>query len=299
MLKKSCFLLLMSGVLVTAVAQKKPAAVNAIMGNTGLETGTQEKRTPPKGGFTEVDAREVFRIKVPEGGANGAAIAFHPKEKLYYAAQAGNQDFPMVIFNEAGEIITSEQKTLADTRGLWYNPRSRQLEGNAYKDGGWFYYELNREGIPAVIKVTREGRNQPDDHSPGILNTADNEVLFLSGMEFICYNTSGQPLNKKFSLKIQSKNEADYSEITQAFFEEHYNYRSFIYTGTKGAEIGLLNITRKRVELYDIKTGYMTKVVSLPLDFKPESFFNFTYANNTYFLFNKETRQWTGFREKE
>ncbi len=298
MLQKSCLFVLFLAVMGSTQAQKKPAAVNAIMGNTGLETSASETRTSPKGGFTEADAKIVFRIQVPEGGANGAAIAFHPKEKLYYASQAGNKEFPIVLFNEAGEIVSSEQKTQADTRGLWYNPRSRQLEGNAYKDGGWFSYELNREGFPATIKITREGRNQPDDHSPGILNTEENEVLFLSGMEFISYNTSGSPLNKKFTLKIQSKNEADYSEITQTFFEENYNYRSFIYTGRKGQEIGLLNINRKRVELYDIKTGYMTKTVSLPLDFKPESFFNFTYANNTYFIFNKETRQWVGFREK-
>lgn len=298
MLQRFCLLFTFCASVGTLHAQKKPAAVNAIMGNTGLETSASETRTPPKGGFTEADAKIVFRINVPEGGANGAAIAFHPKEKLYYASQAGNKEFPIVLFNEAGEIVSSEQKTHADTRGLWYNPRTRQLEGNAYKDGGWFSYELNREGFPVTIRITREGRNQPDDHSPGILNTEENEVLFLSGMEFISYNTSGFPLNKKFTLKIQSKNEADYSEITQTFFEENYNYRSLIYTGRKGQEIGLLNINRKRVELYDIKTGYMTKTVSLPLDFKPESFFNFTYANNTYFIFNKETRQWVGFREK-
>ncbi|HMO32083.1 MAG TPA: hypothetical protein PKE63_06370 [Lacibacter sp.] len=275
-----------------ATAQKNPAAVNAIMGSTG------EPERPGKGGAAAT-GREFLRITIPEGGANGASVVYHPREKLYYAAQAGNAEFPLIIFDESGKIVSETgQATLIDVRGLWYNPRTKQIEGNGYKEFGWFNYSLNRKGLPEKINNTKEGRFQPDDHSAGVLNTQDNEVLFLSGTTIIVYNTNGTPANRTIKLKIGSRSNADGPGVDQAAFENDYNYRSIIYTERKGAEIGFLNITKKQVELYDIKTGYLTQTISLPLDFVPEGYFNFSFSNDTYWVFNKTTREWIGYRAK-
>ncbi len=275
-------------------AQRKPvAAVAAIMGGGGEDKGGGGKK-----GFQTVTASKILQIKIPEGGANAAAVVYHPKEKLYYAAQCGNESFPLVIFDADGTIVSgAEQATLIDIRGLWYNPDTRKISGNGYKEFGWFTYELDRKGLPETIDVFKKGRYQPDDHSPGVLNTDDNEVLFLDGLNIVCYTTEGVAKRKTIQIHIGSKNEEEGSGISATMFEENYNTRSLIYTGDAGAEIGLLNATKKQVELYNIKTGYMTKVVKLSLNFKPETYFNFSYANGIYWFFNKETRYWHGLRE--
>jgi hypothetical protein len=279
----------------SASAQKKPA-VNALNNVVAEATGTTGDRSSGSGSFT-VTTRRVFEIKIPEGGANGAAVVYHPKEKLYYAAQAGNASFPLVIFDENGNVVSnSEQSTLIDIRGLWYNPKTKDIGGNGYAQFGWFNYELDKKGMVENINVFKKGRYQPDDHSPGVLNTEDNEVLFLDGLNVVCYSTDGESKRKTIQLFIGKKTLGDAG--TGNSFESDYNTRSLIYTGKNGSEIGLLNIAQKQVELYSIKTGYMTKIVKLPLSFKPEAFFNFSYSNDTYWVFNKTTRNWNGFREE-
>ncbi|MFN4284426.1 MAG: hypothetical protein ACK4E8_00510 [Lacibacter sp.] len=291
-----CFLFLSAPVL-SALAQKKaPAAVRALMVGTGIEKNEAGTNRIPQGTFASGAARELFRIRVPEGGANGAAVVYNPREKLYYAAQAGNKEFPLVIFNEAGNVLSYDQKTLMDIRGLWYNPNTRQIEGNGYKDFGWFAYNLDKKGFPESIRIIREGRSQPDDHSAGVYNPDANEVYFLSGTDLIVYRTNGLPLGKVIKLKVGARSNADNPIVSQTEFEENYNFRSIVYTGMAGAEIGLLNTSKKQVELYDLQTGYLTRTISLPLTFEPESYFNFSFSNNTFWLFDKSTRHWVGYR---
>jgi hypothetical protein len=277
-----------------AEAQKKrPAAVVAVI---GAAENDQKGNNQNGGGIRIINAEQVMKIKIPEGGANGAAVIYHPKEKLYYAAQAGNEAFPLIIFDGEGNIRSEEgQATLIDVRGMWYNPKTKEIGGNGYKEFGWYRYELNKKGLPEKIDVFKQGRYQPDDHSSGVLNTDDNEVLFLNGQEIVCYTTDGKSKNKTIPLHIGQRTANDEQTDVTAF-EKNYNIRSIIYTEIKGSEIGLLNINQKQVELYDIKTGYITQMVKLPIDFKPESFFNFSYSNGIYWVFDKENRNWFGYR---
>ncbi|MBS4064117.1 MAG: hypothetical protein KGZ74_06130 [Chitinophagaceae bacterium] len=292
---KTSLPVLLLAVSLSVAAQKKPA-VHALNNVVAEATGTTGDRSSGSGSFT-VNTRRVFEIKIPEGGANGASVVYHPKEKLYYAAQAGNASFPLVIFDENGNVVSnSEQSTLIDIRGLWYNPKTKDIGGNGYAQFGWFSYELDKKGMVEKINVFKKGRYQPDDHSPGVLNTDDNEILFLDGLNIVCYTTEGDEKRKTIQLYIGKKTSSDAG--TGSSFESDYNTRSLIYTGKNGSEIGLLNIVQKQVELYSIKTGYMTKIVKLPLSFKPEAFFNFSYSNDTYWVFNKTTRIWNGFREE-
>jgi hypothetical protein len=292
---KTSLPILLLAVSLSVAAQKKPA-VHALNNVVAEATGITGDRSSGGGSFT-VNTRRVFEISIPEGGANGASVVYHPKEKLYYAAQAGNASFPLVIFDENGNVVSnSEQSTLIDIRGLWYNPKTKDIGGNGYAQFGWFTYELDKKGMVENIHVFKKGRYQPDDHSPGVLNTDDNEVLFLDGLNIVCYTTDGDEKRKTIQLYIGKKTSGDAG--TGSSFESDYNTRSLIYTGKNGSEIGLLNIARKQVELYSIKTGYMTKIVKLPLSFQPEAFFNFSYSNDTYWVFNKTTRMWNGFREE-
>jgi hypothetical protein len=277
-----------------SIAQKKkPAAVSGLIGNEAIK---EEKKTGNKE-LKIISAEKVMDMTIPEGGANGASVAYNPKEKLYYAAQAGNMDFPLVIFNANGKVVSGEeQKTMIDVRGLWYNPKTKQLEGNAYKEFGWFSYNLNKDGLPEKLNVKKEGMYQPDQNSAGVLNTDDNEVLFLDGLNIVCYSTDGNDKRKSIQLHFGAMNANDAITLSVTDFEQTYNTRSIIYTGNKGAEIGLLNVAKKQVELYDIKTGYMSQIIKLPVQFEVETFFNFSYSNGIYWLFDKQSRKWNGYR---
>jgi hypothetical protein len=286
------FVLVVAAFQIAEAQKKRPAAVAAVIGGAG----DNEKGNNEAGGLRIVNAQQVMKIKIPEGGANGAAVVYNPKEKLYYAAQAGNEAFPLVIFNGDGDVQSEEgQATLIDVRGMWYNPKTKQIGGNGYKEFGWYRYELNNNGMPEKIDIFKQGRYQPDDHSPGVFNTADNEVLFLNGLEIACYTTDGKSKDKTIALHIGQRSNKD-KQTDAALFEQNYNTRSIIYTEIKGSEIGLLNTLQKQVELYDIATGYITQIVKLPLDFTPESFFNFSYSNGIYWVFNKTNRNWYGYR---
>ena len=287
-----CFLLF------SAKGQKRNAA-NSLAAATGQSAGNNRTNNNDGGGFKTSTTRKVMDIKIPEGGANGGAVVYHPKEKLYYAAQTGNKDFPLVIFDESGDVVSSpDQATLMDIRGLWYNPKTKDIGGNGYKDYGWFRYELDKKGMVEGINNFKQGRWQPDDHSPGVVNTEDNEVLFLVGTNIECYTTDGIAKNKTLRMYVGQKSADDGNRMTVADFEANYNFRSIIYTGYEGAEIGFLNVTKKQVELYNIKTGYMTRIVKVSLSFTPETYFNFSFSNDTYWFFNKTTRYWNGFREE-
>jgi hypothetical protein len=282
----------------SSLAQKRNAA-NSLAVAAGQSAGNNRISNNEVGVFKTSITRKVMDIKVPEGGANGGAVVYHPKEKLYYAAQTGNKDFPLVIFDESGDVVSSpDQNTLMDIRGLWYNPKTKEIGGNGYKDYGWFTYDLDKKGMVEGINNFKKGRWQPDDHSPGVLNTEDNEVLFLVGMNIECYNTDGTAKNKTLRMYVGQKSADDGNRMTISDFEANYNFRSIIYTGYEGAEIGFLNVTKKQVELYNIKTGYMTRIVKANLSYAPETYFNFSFSNDTYWFFNKTTRYWNGYREE-
>ncbi|RXK61460.1 hypothetical protein ESA94_00115 [Lacibacter luteus] len=291
----SAALLLLLSTAATA-QKKKPAAVSAIM---GTESAAEEKKNENSNnsGIKTVTASQVMKIKIPSGGANAASVVYNPKTKKYYAAQAGNMNFPLVIFDEDGAVISDqEQTTMIDVRGLWYNPKTKDMEGNGYNDNGWFTYEMGKNGIPEKVKVQKQGLSQPDANSAGVLNTNDNEVLFLSGLNIVCYNTDGTDKRKTIQIHFGATSAADDTQLSIADFENTYNIRSLIFTGTKGVEIGVLNVAKKQVELYDIKTGYMKQTIKIPAEFAIETYFNFSYANGIYWLFDKNERYWYGYR---
>ncbi|MFT3844131.1 MAG: hypothetical protein QM725_03695 [Lacibacter sp.] len=282
-----------------SVAQKKrAAAVNSIIISFPDEQNKKgENNTTGNRELRVISAEFVMEMKVPEGGANGAAVVYHPKEKLYYAAQAGNSIFPLIIFDKDGTIVSKEgQETMIDVRGLWYNPKSKKIEGNGYDYAGWFSYDLDKNGLPEKLVTEKTGLYQPDKNSPGVLNTDDDEVLFLDGLNIVCYKTDGTDKRKAIQIHIGSVNASSEMKISGTEFENNYNSRSIIYTGIKGSEIGFLNVTKKQVELYDIKSGYMSQVIKLPVSFTLETFFNFSYSNGIYWVFDKQKRKWMGYK---
>lgn len=260
-------------------------------------TITLQAQTPTK------PLKKVMELKMPKTvdddmpGTRGANVVWHPVQKKYYASFAGNVGYPMAVFDATGKRLSDDElTTMADTRGLWYNAVTKMVSGNGYGEFGWFNYQLDSKGVPTDLEVTHEGKFQPDAQSVGTYNPLAKQVLFLFGSQVYMYNSDAELLDSVVIHWGRKKTQGadEYEDITEQ--PEDYNYTSLIYTGVKGQELGFLNVTNKNIELYDIKTGFLTKILSLPETATAEPSFNFAFANGTYWLFDMEMRTWVGYK---
>ncbi len=248
--------------------------------------------------------KKVIELKMPKTvddempGTRGAGVAWHPIQKKYYVSFAGNKDYPLAIFNATGKRLSADaQTTLIDTRGLWYNTATKKICGNGYADNGWFSYKLNTLGLPNSMDVDFAGQNQPNEQSVGAYNLLKKQVLFLEGSQIWAYNDKAIADENKtaihWGLTAKEGIAAD-EDVTEA--PQGYNTSTLIYSGIPNAEAGILNIVNKEVELYSLKTGFLTQKLKLPDDAVVEATFNFALANGIYWFFNMEQRVWIGYK---
>lgn len=232
-------------------------------------------------------------------GTRGACVAWHPVQKKYYAAFAGNAGYPLAVFDVTGKRLSDEELSCrVDTRGLWYNATLKKICGNGYNEYGWFDYRTNPKGIPEVVEIYIQGMNQPDVQCVGAYNPKSDMVYFLYNQFIHVYNPDG--MEEEDSLiriysGISKKDDID-EEDEGDWLSDSYNNTTIIYTGIPKAEFGLLNTLSKQVELYNRKTGLLTQRLQLPDDADLYTTFNFSYCNGTYWFFNQETRAWTGYK---
>ena len=241
--------------------------------------------------------KKVLELKIPaEGGANGASVAWHPGLKKYYAAIAGNVSFPLSVFDATGKCLSpAEQETLFDIRGLWYYPKLKTIQMNGYNEFGWAEYKLNNDGLPTDIKELYPGVNQPNENCAGSFSPKANVVYFFNeegNLDAYDYGTA-EYLETK-DLFLGSKNEDDFTDNSDVL--ENYNSTTAVFTGIPKAEIGVLNVTDKQIELYNVGTGYLTQRLKLPETAPANNWLNFAFCNSIYWLFDKESRVWEGYK---
>jgi hypothetical protein len=241
--------------------------------------------------------KKVLELKMPrEDGANGASVAWHPGLKKYYAAMAGNVSFPLSVFDAAGKSLSpAEQETLFDIRGLWYYPKLKTIQMNGYNKFGWAEYKLNTKGFPVEIKELYPGMNQSNENCAGSFNPKENAVYFFNedgNLDAYDYGTA-EYLEAK-DLYLGNKNENEFSDNYDVL--ENYNSTTAVFTGIPKAEIGVLNVAEKQIELYNIATGYLTQILKLPGTAPAKEWLNFAWSNNIYWLFDTESRTWKGYK---
>ena len=246
------------------------------------------------GGFFQVgvaqcdlrtNGKETLRLEMlSEGGTNGAGITWNPERKIYYCAMAGNMSYPIEVFNSQGSSIYNDAAGF-DFRGFWYNPKTKSVEGNGYKNFGIWQSNMNSKGFPAGEGITiLEITNQPDDNSCGAFEPKKQLVYFLEpGLSIFSITRSGKMSKKKIQLKDCPADEGS------------INYTTLIYTACKGKEFGILDYEEFKIYFFS-KKGKFAGEVSLPDNATPESAFGFSYANEMVFIFDKENRVWTGYK---
>lgn len=237
--------------------------------------------------------KKVMEVAMPgESGSNGSCVVYHPTLKKYYIPMVGNAIYPLATFDAKGKLL-KEQEAENDLRGLWYNPKTKKIEGNCYDSNGWVKYTVDAKGnISADAVKIHEGMKQPKDQSVGVYNAKDNKVCFLTFTGVAVYNMNGEE-EKTIELKLSK----DGDPMIFDSENESYNTTSAIYTGMPKAEIGLLNLDDKKIELFNSATGVKTTEWMLP-DTVAElrQSFNFAYCNGMVWLFDKENRKWVVYK---
>lgn len=236
--------------------------------------------------------KKVIELAMPgDLGSNGASVVYHPVQKKYYCAFAGNSDYPLAAFDLKGKLLTGADITTGfDVRGMWYNSKTKTIQANGYNDFGWTDFKINTKGVPTGNEVFMAGMTQPDAQSVGLFNDKLQKVYFLKNISIVKYDLKGNELD---SMQLFPKMVAD--DQMGDGLPEDYNGTP-IYTGILKGEIGLLNNTDKKIELFNLATGKPTTAWQLPNDAPDNVLFNFAYSNGIVWLFDKEARTWYGYK---
>jgi hypothetical protein len=245
--------------------------------------------------------KKVLELVIPtEGGANAASVAWHPVLKRYYAAMAGNSEFFIGAYSATGKLMTKpDQQAMFDIRGLWYNPITKTLQMNGYNDYGWGEYKLNTTGTPLSVKTLFKDMHQPDEQSAGAFDPLKKVIYFLNAdgnIDVYDLKTAESKETLELTLGYNTSEAEDAIDIDNSEVIDEYNTTTVVYTGMKNAEIGLLNTINGEIELYDLKTGHVTRKFKLPDDSPAEVALNFAYANGIFWLFDTEARIWKGYK---
>lgn len=227
-------------------------------------------------------ATEVFTLEFAlSDGTNASAVTWNPDKKVFYSVIAGNASFPLETFDEFGEQINSNEAGV-DARGLWYNLKTKQLEGNGPGETGVFTIGFNNSGEKKTVKILIEGKNQPENQSVGAFDSKKQIIYYYSdGMIYSYLRKNGK---QKSAMKITDC-PADLSDI---------NSTTVIFTGIKNQELGLLDYNSQKVYLFNLK-GKHTATINLPENAPTNDAFRFSFANNYIWLYDIDTRMWTGY----
>ncbi len=217
-------------------------------------------------------------------GTNGSGITYDATKDLYYAVIAGNKVFPMEVFDGKGNNVFQTEAG-NDMRGIWWNKKTKSIEGNCYNDGGIVSMRLDENGYPSLgNKSIFEGGHQPADNSVGVFDGKKYIYYYADGAVFVYSRKTGS-LAKTMSMGLAPTPS-----------KRDLNGTSMIYTGKKKMEIGLLDAVNKKIYLFNKKDGQQTAVITLPDSATTNSSFRFGYANGYAFIYGTSKRSWVGYR---
>lgn len=251
--------------------------LSAVLGaSISLKAGGPELINNPSAGIQ-------LKIK-GEKGRNGAAVAWNPTKKVYYAALAGNRSYPLETFSVEGTYLHGGI-ALNDMRGLWWNPKTKRLEGNCFEDGGIIHLHLTDEGYcgGGNSVLFSGGKHQPMRHSAGSYDVKRKVYVYYDEGIVYRYSAKTGELTGKLQLKLPGK-------------QENINKYTIICTNVKTMEYGVMDWENGKVFLFNSADGKLTGTVTLPPNVTRHESFNLGYANNHVFLFDKKKRVWTGYK---
>jgi hypothetical protein len=228
-----------------------------------------------------------LKLQMPAGeGTNSGAVAWYPDHKKYYCAMAGNEAYPIEVFDEKGV----HKQTFAagfDIRGLWFNPIAGILEANVYEYHDIVDYTLDTTGKIIDFYADEYMIELPvyEPQSAMTLNTETGEYLWYDA-------SSGSIVFIDGLAAMENR----YLELKLPVGDSTLNKYCMGYTGITGYEYALLNYKDKKVYLINDTNGEVSATITLPAKAVVPELFGFSFANNRIWLFDVDKRLWTSYK---
>lgn len=217
-------------------------------------------------------------------GSNASSVAYHPQKKMYYSIIAGSYRYPLETFDAQGKSVAQARAGM-NTRGMWWNPNTGQLERNVSK--GIAASKLSAKGFAnndSLKVILKADLHQPNGNSCGVYDPEADEVLYYSYEKIYRYSRKDAQLISSYYL------------IGLPADGDNLSANSLIYTGKPGLEIGLLDYKNKKVHLFDKKTRKFANTIDLPSAAVTSKEYRFSYANGYVWLFDIGERSWVGYK---
>lgn len=210
------------------------------------------------------------------------SVAFNPVTGLYYTSRVGNSTYPLLTFKHDGTLLFQDVAG-QDTRGIWWNPNTNQLERNCFSAIGWAQIVLDgANNATSAFNVIFAGALSPNAQCEGAYDPVNNEVVFYNASSISKYNrTTGALIST--------------TAITGVTFGS-INTTAVIYTGVTGYEYGILDYTAKKVILLNRATCAYAGESALPAAAVTAVSHQFSYANNLLWLFNTTDNKWYSYQ---
>jgi hypothetical protein len=222
----------------------------------------------------------TLSVSNEEDGTNGVAVAYNPTNNLYYTIFAGNAEYPIETHTTSGASINSQDANF-DCRGLWYNPTTKCLEGISYGNTGSMKFLLDGTGKIMGTKETTFSYGM-EAQTVAVYAEKKKALMFVEGIT-VSFFKPGKAKAKTLTLDFPS--------------DLNLNTNGAAYTGVKNYEIAIMEAGVNVVHLFSAKTGKETGQVKLDTkDMELPSFFNASYANNLFFVFDVNARTWSGYK---
>ena len=221
-------------------------------------------------------------LAFPTDVSNCGAVAFNPVDIRYYTSRIGNITYPLLSFYADG-TLAFEDVAGQDTRGIWWNPNTNQLERNCFSAIGWSQIVLDAsKNATSAFNIIFAGALSPNAQCEGAYDYINNEVVFYFGGNISRYNRATGTL-----ISITAITGVTFTSI---------NTTAVIYTGVTGYEYGILDYTAKKVIFINRATTAYAGETALPATAVTATSHQFSYCNNLLWLFNTVDNKWYSYQ---
>lgn len=223
-------------------------------------------------------------LRTTEGGTlNRSGVAYNPEKDMYYSVNAGTTFYPMETYDGKGKLLGAIEQGF-DYRGVWWNPNTKQLEGNGFNTYGiWTAATDSKNHANGEGKNVLPNTSGPDVQSCADYNWIDDEILYYHEGKIYVHD------RKKNFLK-------ETITITGLPFGIHaLNRTGIAYTGVKGMEVGVWDYINRRFYFIDKSNGKYVTFCQLPNSAPSQDYLKMGFENNLLWLYDG-VNEWLGYQ---
>lgn len=223
-------------------------------------------------------------LKIPQiVHGDGGAVVFNPQKKVYYCSFFGAQGSPLFMFDSLGKYAQAQTQIGLDCRALWYNAKQGCLEGSASEVEEYFQLTLDGKGAPEGLSNIYTGTYHIFELGMGSWVAGKSEVWYYANRFVHRY-------------RVRKDNEPALFELE---LDDHYfdvNAFAMVYTGLRGAEVGLYDYVKNRVLLFSKRNGKLRRILNISHVNSPRpSSAGFSYSNGMFWLYDNAEGSWWGY----